>query len=480
MPYKTFRELLEERRREGRLPTVRPAQDEMLKNQETFAGGPPDAGGLGALQTATLPRQDAAPVSVSDLARREVEAHPEWRPGEAPVRTRGLAEPGGEAFNRLPPGVSGPVLPREAPSRLEADVERDMRFGPSSPFRATGEVEPFQEEAFKAEQEAKKPPAWLAYLLGGVARGRQGGGILPGLAQEYQRRNDPEREALTVTPRQRAFVKERMGVDVPEGANWAEYSQILPAIAQAVRANEISPYQSELLDMRRVAEDRYQKGLGFRERELELQETMQPARLEQTKLNRDLRRELANRVPVATAVELARTTFVIKGIQKIKDRYEEVKDELGPIWGRWNRIMRLFDPTGKFSDPDAVATISQLSFQMSQFIYNMTGKQMNEQEMKRLQDVLPQAWDNQRNFIAILDSFVEGVTDYHDSVLNALEKTGIDVQKFRDGDASRPTAGGPTREFKVEGDPNSWLIPESQVADFLKDHPWAKEVSGAR
>lgn len=137
------------------------------------------------------------------------------------------------------------------------------------------------------------------------------------------------------------------------------------------------------------------------------------------------RRELVSGRPNATERgDLQQAALFLDQLRLAKDRPES----FGPIRGRLNTVARRF---GK-SEDGFVKSASQLQFLASQFIYLMTGKQLNQAEMVRLQQVLPNIWDSKEAYREALENIEQIMRRKISLQLGMLNALGFNVKQLQD------------------------------------------------
>lgn len=123
---------------------------------------------------------------------------------------------------------------------------------------------------------------------------------------------------------------------------------------------------------------------------------------------------------------LSRSRFLVEGMKTIASEYEAVKEHFGPVSGRVTDFLsKLGAP-----NPQAAKTGADVAFQVSQFIYLMTGKQMNEQEMIRLEKVMPGPHETAEVFMSKLEGFIDTVERNYKFRRQELSEMGYRVDAY--------------------------------------------------
>jgi hypothetical protein len=222
-----------------------------------------------------------------------------------------------------------------------------------------------------------------------------------------------------IGPTERQTIKERWGLDLPPDAKWSRVREQLPEMTRVMHGGVLDAYKRASLDMQARKEQGIQ---GRFDKTFPLREDAQ-----------EFAKEKFHTVGDTDRRSLAGSAFLLESASKMEQEFEKVASILGPVGGRYQVFARLVGA----SDPKATAMIARISFLTSQFIYEMTGKQLNESEMHRLEKVLPQYWDSPEQFRELLRSFTEISRSKYDTQIRGLRAQGKDVSAFED-----PTAMG--------------------------------------
>lgn len=230
-----------------------------------------------------------------------------------------------------------------------------------------------------------------------------------------------------LSPAERDMVRSKWGFDPGPAARWSRVSDVLPVLTAQMRTDKL------------YGEGSY---YGSKENRLwqqfELDKTAEGRRKEQGTERIELAKKGFSRVPDVDRRAIAGFDLTIERLGNLKGEYESVLGSFGPVAGRWTELARKLPWVSNYTDPEAVRTMADMNFLTSQFIYDMTGKQLNESEMRRLQAVLPQAWDNPENFRAVLDGIEETIRSKREIQILNLEKQGRDVTPFRTAGDGEP------------------------------------------
>lgn len=382
--------------------------------------------------------------------------------GPGPPPAAAMGAPGNLRPGPLPPPSSqmGPetgeeyaagIDPRARAEAGRASVDRPRPMMGGEP----GESEPFEEDAFQADQSGRRG------LLMGIRNISEGLGnfYAPTAGEILLKQPRPERyqaEDLRqaevdvndeIGPAERAMLRKQWGMELPQNASWSRVSKQLPLITHALRGR-LDP---EAMELRRRAQESRERKLDLTESQggerlgqagerLNMQKTGQEKGfefreqgLEMQQKSIDFRMKQLGMVPDEDRRLLGDIEDGLRGLQQLTSQWERDIEHFGPVQGRWTQFARHIG----LADPDAVATQSLLAYEMTQFIYRSTGKQMNEQEMKRLQAVLPQVWDSPDQFRSVMEQFQGTILRKRSTVLDALRRQGRNIEGFnREGETN--------------------------------------------
>lgn len=358
-----------------RLPTP-PAPVEKLQ--------PTQEGAYGLPTPTAIPPQLAPPVAP---------------PGAAPAPAPEAPDPGGQRTYLPQEGVAGARL-SERPTQEPSGRVEEARFR-------------LQEEQFQQRQAQRRG---LATGLRNIAEGF--GNIrfpavayIPGRGPVDMTDERPlyaeglrDVEAAVgdeMSPYERDLIKRHYGIDLPPGMEWGPIRQILPAIASTVRESG--------------------RNLRHRERmELGGKRESRNAEIAYLKEGRAARTE--KRIPAIDARKLTTKRWIINQLEATVDKFsnEEFRGKLGPVWGRWQKVARLFG----IADAGAIADYAQFQIVFLQYMNQTIGSQMTPEEMSKLKQVLPQAEDSPETFIAVLRQFIDSTRSAYEEDVNALRRLG--------------------------------------------------------
>lgn len=345
--------------------------------------------------------------------------------------TRGFgAEPGG-----APPG--GNIAPQLVPQR-SADFLDRLGIAPESREDALDAVRRI------AEGLGNFQPVTTGDILFRTQRPQ------PWIAESTRRAMADERERLT--PSEALMLNRGLGQNLFEGGMRRDTIQkAWPGLINLEETRQLMPYRQATLGLRErtlnqqeISEARRSKAEDRQERKLALDEKY-----------RKILTAARDRVYGKVEAGLLRDIIGLRStIQIAEDLRETVNlEHFGPVAGRWNDLARKLG----LAPAEFVGDSSKLAFEMSNFIYLMTGKQMNEQEMVRLQRVLPQMWDSDEAFQVAMDSFIYLLQERYEAQMDVMKAAGRDVSGFEALDASDkatvvPAAGNEPVEVQ-QGDP---------------------------
>ena len=368
----------------------------------------------------------AAPAAPVVPPRRSFAPRP---PGEMPSSSQ---QPAG--------GVSTEISPEDRDALLEIGRQRSGQGAfqgppPSIPWGEPAEGfgrasrEAMGEGLEDIDRRRQKLEGWrsIAEGLGNIDLVSPGGILLrsQGRQQPFKAegiRGDLERLEDEMTPQDRAFVKQQLGVDVPEGARWSRTREVLPQVTSLLREKAREPYRDETLGLQRRRADISEGHLGLREKELEQAE----GRLGLSETREERMGEAHRRVP---EVEMRSLTSIDTAKTTIDQVMQEAGDaQFGPIAGRAQLLFRKIG----LADPETIGTAARLADAINKYIYASTGKQLNQFEMQRLEAQLPQVWDSPDAFQSIGRVFKEQLDLVRDNTLKGLEKNKYDTSAWRD------------------------------------------------
>lgn len=250
------------------------------------------------------------------------------------------------------------------------------------------------------------------------------------------------------------------------------------ALGEAIQSKQrerekatLTPYQAGQLD---VANRRTDADLA-----ISGAEAQRKAEYAKYAKERDARADLAmSRVPPEDARTLDQLRDADEKMTKIMQRVKagrgpnatESEIKFGPIEGRLQQAGRFFG----LGDPETLRVASDLASAINSYIYASTGKQLNEQEMKRLTSELPQMWDKPETFDKLVEAYLERNSAARGARMQRFREQGYDVSPWEKPVAGA-TAGGGMIEVEVPG-MGTDTIHESQWESVLKKYPNARKV----
>lgn len=184
----------------------------------------------------------------------------------------------------------------------------------------------------------------------------------------------------------------------------------------------------------------------------------------------DLRKAKDVRIERPDREALDGAVVVIQSMKTILDEY--TPDLHGPWEGRVQGILSKLG----MPKPAAAMQRSDLAFQLSQFIYLMTGKQMNEQEMGRLEAVMPGPNETREVFKKKLSAFVRNMERRYALRRHSLLRQGKDVSMYpadaNDLDPYSEFSDDPESAKKDRYDERGWNYTPT-IKDLGPDEPTA-------
>lgn len=138
-------------------------------------------------------------------------------------------------------------------------------------------------------------------------------------------------------------------------------------------------------------------------------------------------------LPAGAASDVAQIDVLETTLQQVIDNKE---DKYVGILNAPRYKASAYDPTGVTTDTKAVKFYSSLQDIKNQIIYLRSGKQINEQEYKRLSAALPSEYKNPQAFDAQMENFVE----VYNSIRQAKKKS-FDYSGYRTAEVKDVVAG---------------------------------------
>jgi hypothetical protein len=164
-----------------------------------------------------------------------------------------------------------------------------------------------------------------------------------------------------------------------------------------------------------------------------------------------------NRVlPTETVDKLADFNVIDSQMQRVRDNFDESFVGLAkPLFGKGKQYLQ------NSATEKGAKFYQNLDSIRNQIIYLRSGKQINEQEYKRLMKEFPDEYKSVTDFNAKLDNFQEVFQDIYKQRVEAYGKAGYNVGKFE------PTLGKPSKPKTITQNARLEFNSEDEVPDNL-------------
>jgi hypothetical protein len=326
---------------------------------------------------------------------------------------------------------SSKSAPRPELERLHQEWLNMVGRAPADP-RPAATTEPWERSA--AGEDRIKRLQNLRDIAEGLGsfRATSGAQIRSGVAprapmQATDLRRELGEEVDTVTPEESLAFK-RAGVDVPEGVEWKRLKDM-------GFTRPPSAYQKESLGLRRDELEMERQRYGLAKEHLkERQAGTEMARIR-------LGRPPAGQLDESLAIGRAR-----KFLDLVERDYEEVKAEIGPVFGRLQVAARKFG----LDDPRVSRLHAELTDAMGDYLTLKTGAQRGMPEMQFLLTALPKISDANATFEELLRSWrqrLDTEADVRGALFEELGYKGSGVE--REATRDRPAAPARPRQVSI-------------------------------
>lgn len=174
-------------------------------------------------------------------------------------------------------------------------------------------------------------------------------------------------------------------------------------------------------------------------------------------------KEKANRPSDKQTENFATIDTGISELKKVADMKQGVNT--GPIAGRAQS--KLVDTLGDFaSDPKFVKLRQMSGLQLFDYIKAISGSAYGEKEFDNLKNLMPTVEDDDNAFMDKLNNVISRMEDRKKTLLNNVEKSGKNVDKFKDN-ADRQIAEVPNEVIRKTKDGREAIF-DSKTKQFLR------------
>ena len=183
--------------------------------------------------------------------------------------------------------------------------------------------------------------------------------------------------------------------------------------------------QTMKADLAAQQEDRRQKSLQLRERGLDIKEGAEDRRERQFKHKIEEKDELSDKqTEQINAFDTGQNL-----ITKIRDLFPKAKDDLGFYASKFEEGKK-FVP-GMERDSDFVAMQQMVGTQLADYVKQISGAAVSEEEAQRLAKNIPSVNDKPNEFMRKLDEFEKILQENRKISLDSYKKQGKDPSAFR-------------------------------------------------
>ncbi len=226
---------------------------------------------------------------------------------------------------------------------------------------------------------------------------RHGGSRQQPFVAEGIREQMGERSDL-MSPAERAMVKDRWGMDLPEDATWSRVSQSLPALSRTMRGGYSDWASQQRLDLQRQREEGIQnRWEGNRElRKEALGQAEQGLALRTRAM--DLQEFKATRPPSSMQEMDIAIGNANNAMNRLQAAIEKARPSVGPVMSRIQSVLRKFG----LNSPQYAVAQSELITWGSSFSKQETGVNRGMVELEWLMNALPQITDSEMTFDALM------------------------------------------------------------------------------